>query len=552
MWGYRLAAFAAGVTLAGASASAEPGPKWGAHLDFEGKLGTDRHLGEVDAFLPVAQDGDTLVFASLRTRMDDDQSREGNFGGGVRQMLESGWNIGGYGYYDRRRSDNEKYFNQATLGAEALGRDWDLRANAYLPLGTMTHYVDSQSTAEIAGTSVIFRGGQEHAMRGFDAEIGYRLPVFADDEGIALRIYGGAYRFTEATGTGVPDVTGPRGRLDLTWDRVPELWEGSRFSLGLEVQKDDPRGEQAFLSARLRVPLQPERADTSRLSPQERRMTDPIVRDIDIVTQAGNYGGAEIATASNGGTLTFLSSADTAALATAITNAGTNSTVILSGSFDTGNDTTIVLNSGQTVMGTGSITVRSRSGRTATLTRSSGATITSTNATVASNMAAIDMAANSTLTGLTLTPTTGVNGASIYAVRVNGVGGATIANNIITATSGHSSATGVRVTGSSAANVTISGNTITATNTAGGTAIGVTVDVGTATIADNSFSVTTAGTKYSVYANGTGSTTKAIFGTGSTGNTFSTAAGCTLSGSTFYSGTLYYTNSTGTSGSCGD
>lgn len=545
----RIAVAMAGVALAVTPAYAEQPPKWGAHIDVEGKAGTDRHLGEVDAFLPVAQDSDTLAFASLRTRIDDDQSREGNFGGGIRQMLESGWNVGGYGYYDRRRSDNQKYFNQVTLGAEALGRDWDVRANAYLPVGTMTHYVDTLNTATPTGTSVIFRGGQEHAMRGFDAEIGYRLPVFADDEGVALRIYGGAYRFTEATGTGIPDVTGPRGRLDLTWDRVPELWEGSRFSLGLEVQKDEPRGEQAFLSARLRVPLQPERADTSRLTPQERRMTDPIVRDIDIVTRAGAYGGAETAAASNGGTLTFIDSSTTANLATAVTNAGANSTVVLSGTFTPANDTVITLNSGQTVMGAGSLTVRSPSGRTATLTRSSGATITET---VTNNAGVFAMANNSTLTGVTLNQIqSGAN--TPYGVYANGKTGVTIANNTIYVQQDQSSSYGVYLSNSTA---TVSGNSISVYNlsSTGGTAYGIRLEGSSAKIADNTIWARTRnadvnGTSAAIYI--TAGTTSYV--AGSTSNTFNTSLGtasCTTNGGPTISGTLYYTNSSGVASTC--
>lgn len=173
MCGHRLAAMAAaGVMTASISAWAEPAPKWGAHLELEGKAGTKRNLGEADLFLPLAQNDDTLLFADIRTRLDDQSSREGNFGVGVRHMLEDGWNIGGYGYFDRRRSEYHNYFSQATIGAELLGRDWDLRANGYIPMGRGRSPVDSLNSAEISGSSVVFHGGEEHALGGFDAEVG--------------------------------------------------------------------------------------------------------------------------------------------------------------------------------------------------------------------------------------------------------------------------------------------------------------------------------------------------------------------------------------------
>src|SRR3546814_5596962 len=102
----------------------------------------------------------------------------------------------------------------------------------------------------------------------------------------------------------------------------------------------------------------------------ERRMADPVVRDVDVVSQSGAFGKPETATATaSGGAITVVSSASTAGanLQAALTTAGTNSTVILSGSFNTGGAIT-TLQSGQTLMGAGSIPVRAPSGRTATLT----------------------------------------------------------------------------------------------------------------------------------------------------------------------------------------
>src|SRR5262245_24324829 len=90
--------------------------KWGPHIDLEGKLGNQRSLGEADAFVPFWQDGTSLLFGNFRGRLDDDDGREGNFGLAFRHMLESGWNLGLYGYYDRRKSENRNYFNQTTFG----------------------------------------------------------------------------------------------------------------------------------------------------------------------------------------------------------------------------------------------------------------------------------------------------------------------------------------------------------------------------------------------------------------------------------------------------
>lgn len=188
-----------------ALAQSGPAPKWGPHIDLEARPGTDRSLGEVDLFIPLAQDADTLLFTSIRTRMDDSDGVEGNFGLGIRHMLDSGWNLGSYAYFDRRRTEWEHYFSQVTLGLEALSLDWDLRANAYLPQGRRMHQVDALNTAEVSGASVVFRGGEERAMRGFDAEVGWRLPLFEADAAQQLRVYAGGYHFTADN---APDITG--------------------------------------------------------------------------------------------------------------------------------------------------------------------------------------------------------------------------------------------------------------------------------------------------------------------------------------------------------
>lgn len=273
------------------------GPLWGPHIDFEGRWGGDRNLGEADLFLPLWQGGRSLLFGDIHTRLDNQGSREGNFGVGYRRMLDNGWNIGGYGFFDLRRTDDDNLFRQATLGVEALSFDWDFRANAYLPLGDRSKSLPSITSdpyAELSsGTIQVVTPGatlrEERAMAGFDVEIGRRVPVFPADSGTQLRAYAGFYHFTA---DGAEDVTGPRLRLDLTIDEVPALWPGARLTLGAEIQHDDVRDTEGFLLARLRVPLY-EVEDRSRLpapvSPrthQIRRMTDPIVRDIDIVAQS--------------------------------------------------------------------------------------------------------------------------------------------------------------------------------------------------------------------------------------------------------------------------
>lgn len=523
--------------MAQGQAPGDPGPKWRPHIDVEAKPGSKRTLGEADLFIPLSQDADTLIFGSLRGRFDDKTSSEGNFGLGLRHMLPSGWNLGAYGYFDRRRTDQGNFFNQGTLGFEALGRDWDLRTNVYQPLGDRVRDLGATgggSTAALSGSTVQVTTAasttrEERALGGFDAEVGWRLPLFDAEDRSQLRVYLGGYRFSD----NVADVTGSRLRAEFTLAQVPQLWRGAELFLGAEGQDDNARGSQTFLSLRLRIPFGGESRPTRTLSAQERRMTAPLVRDVDIVAlnrvTASTAQVVETATQTTGGqTLTVLSSATTtgAALPGAVTAAGTNSTVVLSGTFNT--SSWVRLQSGQTLMA-GTVAVRTASGRVANLTTS--ATI---DATPGLNTNAVEMQSisNATVKGLTIRSTSsGTDSAN--GVRAHACTGCTISNNTITATGSTSSVQAVIISNSN--NATVSGNTLTATTTSASTANAIQVASSSATVSNNTLSASGAST-----TNAHTRLTSANILSSSSGNTVSNGS-CSI-GTAGSGGTVTYTN----------
>ena len=510
----RVLLIAAVATLAPLSpAAADDAPKWGAHVDVGGWLGTKRNLGEIDLFVPLAQDARTLLFTDLRIHTDDDGGNEGNFGLGLRRMYASDWNLGAYAYYDRKRTEFGNYFNQATLGVEALGRDFDFRANAYLPFGELEKFVGATrggSFASIVGTAVQVTTlgdtlSEERALKGFDAEIGWRVPVWPVEENKALRLYAGLFHFDDDI---VDAVTGPRFRAELTMYEVPYLPEDSRLMLGAEFLDDNVRGSQGFATARLRIPLQPER-NGSPLNWQERRMTDYVVRDVDIVTQTQTTTAPtiiETATqTANGSAITVIDATTTPGtdLATAVTNAGADSTVILQGSFNTtvaAVSDSVTLQTGQTVMGAGQLAVATQSGRTAVLALAPDATI---NATITGATGAAVYMGTNTLTGIAVNSSGVSLGASVYGVQVDAVSGAMITNNVISVTSAFNNALAVRLIGGST-NTLLSGNTIVATRTGvGGNAVALQmVGDSSATVTGNSFDATGGNQQYAVYRGG--------------------------------------------------
>lgn len=485
------------------------GDLWAAHIDLEAKLGNKRSLGEAGMFVPITQNSHRLVFTDLRGRFDDNSSHEFNLGLGLRHMREDGWNLGLYGYLDQRRSEKGYDYNQATLGVEALGRDWDFRANGYSPLGTRVHDSGSVSSAAISGTSVLITTGtgEEHALPGFDAEAGWRAPLFDSEANRQLRLYVGGYHFSDSGLT----VEGPRLRAELTMGTLSWFGGNTSLFLGAEAQHDDARGSQYFVSARLRVPLSG-KGEKTYLTTQQRRMTAPVVRDVDIMTQNRVATLVETATTTGGQAITALDSATTtgAALPGAVTAAGANTAVILSGTFNT---TAIVsMQSGQSLLA-GTVAVQSASGHTATLT---------TSATIATSSASVTvlMANNATLGGLTVNNT--YNVASANAVRAQGVTGATISNNTLSAGGSSGSYT---VDALNSVNLVVSGNTIAATSTGASSAIGIrALGANNLSIAGNTLNMS--GTTQYVVA---GSNTTVFNTAASTGNV-------TNSGSCFFVG----------------
>lgn len=309
------------------SAVAAEGDKWRPYVDVEGKLGTDRNLGEVSLFVPLGQSQDSLVFGNLITRFDDQDSFEGNVGLGYREIVDGSYILGGYAYFDRRKSASDNYFNQITAGAEFMTDVWTARGNVYFADNDLAP--TSGGVVTQTGSQIFVQSNMEGALSGFDAEVGRVIPLGLED--VTLTGFAGGFHFGRS---GFEDVSGPRGRAELSfnnlWDDV--LPTGTQLRFGAEVQHDDVRDTQGFFSARLRVPLFGS-SSSSNLSTLDQRMVDPVVRDIDVV--AGGTLSAPVAPVleSNGVTLRSANIIDADDdLSTALAAAGENSLIVIDGS----------------------------------------------------------------------------------------------------------------------------------------------------------------------------------------------------------------------------
>jgi hypothetical protein len=297
----------AGVALSAYAEDARPesGGKWDAWTELGG-YGSNRseaRRGEAALWAPLMQNGRSVLFTDMRGKIFADEQREGNVALGYRFLGENGWNPGFWIGFDRRATALGSTFDQISLGGELLSADWDLRANAYLPLDDSAFAGSIAPSVEVIGGGLFLlpAGGlHELAFHGFDAEAGWRVPIerlgWHMDGGVKdglaapdasyhdLRVFLGGYYFDHDDFDG--EIAGARVRAEWRIENVIEGWEGSRLTFEAAYQYDDVREDQIEAGLRLRIPLGHRAAAVERhaLSPQEKRIAEGIRRDTDIVS----------------------------------------------------------------------------------------------------------------------------------------------------------------------------------------------------------------------------------------------------------------------------
>ncbi|MBX9786443.1 MAG: inverse autotransporter beta domain-containing protein, partial [Alphaproteobacteria bacterium] len=238
----------------------------------EGRLrlmaGRQQSLGQVGLFSPLLQDATSLLFTDIRFFRSTKHNSEGNFGLAHRQIVPSlEWIFGGYGFFDNRRTEHHKNFQQGTFGLEALSVYYDVRTNIYVPF-SKSKKIHSKTTKPVfQGHSEYFNATKEFALRGFDYEIGRSVPHLD-----CLRLFVAGYNFQAH---GVESINGVRARFRLDVNRY--------INVDGEYQYDNVRHSAPYIGFTIRIPFG--EVTEKPLTPLEKRMQADIIRDIDIVTQ---------------------------------------------------------------------------------------------------------------------------------------------------------------------------------------------------------------------------------------------------------------------------
>ncbi len=238
-----------------------------------------------EGFLPLSQRvGRNITFLNGRFFIDNDANTGGSLILGHRfYSLRSDRIWGGYLAYDNRSTDRNT-FNQFGFGLETMGKVWDVRFNAYLPMGDTRQSAGEQSIDNILQTSGTFQGNLlvldalierqrirdfEAAVGGFDLEAGARLARWQYGD---LRGYAGIYYYDAPERDG---SFGWRVRLDADVNRS--------LNFGVALQHDEIFGTNLMASVALTLPGIRPRGPVPYPQMVPARLGEPIARNPHLV-----------------------------------------------------------------------------------------------------------------------------------------------------------------------------------------------------------------------------------------------------------------------------
>ena len=366
---------AATATQGASAQTAEP--KWRPWAEAEVQFGDGAPVGGFRGFAPIDQTSSSLLYLDGFIGGSDTTDVFGSFGVGARGILKDRLILGGSGFVNMARPENGDPFTSLTFGVEALTENLDFRVNYHRTLsddnvlfettasslpGGSFFLEDNRLVERTGGLQVVERG-----YSGIEGEVGVRAPV--EIAGAELRLFAGGFRFTNDLG---PTVAGPRGRAEVRlYDFLGEdgFFGGARLTLAGEVTNDDVRGTEARGELRVRLPFGGAKSRANyrqRLTPLERRMTERVERDTEIlritttVDTLSTRAAIDPVTNEEFGLFFFADGANTTGAGTqadrttiddAVARAGAGGVIVIEGDVGVATTGGVVLADGQTVVG---------------------------------------------------------------------------------------------------------------------------------------------------------------------------------------------------------
>ncbi len=262
--------------------NAAQGPKFVSQVELNAKKGITgkkkfkRDIGRLGFVMPFFQNNRSVAFATVIGMADTNKAIEGNFGAGYRVLYTRSTIIGGYLFYDLRRTPSKNTVHQVTIGAEFMKANMECRANIYLPISKQkpikdydmynVHYNGIKTTVKADREKV-----SEVVMHGFDIEFGGSLPALRKLNGFLA-----FYHFGHSNKK-VKSMNGIRLRTNYSFTN----W----FALEGECSRDKVAGFVSYLG--LKFSWSPAAHNSGANAARKiinKKMTQLPVRDIDANT----------------------------------------------------------------------------------------------------------------------------------------------------------------------------------------------------------------------------------------------------------------------------
>ncbi|MDX2228387.1 MAG: right-handed parallel beta-helix repeat-containing protein [Leptolyngbyaceae cyanobacterium bins.349] len=264
-------------------------PKVGGTFTTGPGVGYSSSFTGIKGFLPITQrPGQTITFTEGQAFVDTGNGNPGaNLVVGHRVYDQKSDRIyGGYLAYDHRNTGKNS-FNQVGLGLETLGRSWDARVNAYLPIGDTRQLTSetSSSTTTLSGDPFFtsnFLGVNrtiqqqihrrfEAAAAGVDVEAGGKIASLGRTG--ELRGYGGMYYFGA-----------PQGEGTVGWRTRLEARPNENLQVGVALSRDNNYGTNVALTLGVTFPTNGSGTKRDRpVDPLVARLGDSVYRNSQIV-----------------------------------------------------------------------------------------------------------------------------------------------------------------------------------------------------------------------------------------------------------------------------
>jgi hypothetical protein len=253
------------------------------------RSGDSRTQAYLDEFIPLFGKDNVFMFFDTKQVIDNYEAQEQNFGCGIRGIFfDDSLILGGNVFFDQRKTRYRNHFRQIGFGLEALSQYLDLRTNFYLPLTKKKTIGDEVSyrfgsTSLIKSTSAVY----EEPMRGLDYETGTVVPGIS--KFVETRAYIGGYHYFSKVGK---NIHGVRARM--------EIKPTPAFNIDLEVTRDRTSSTEGYAGCYVSLPFSIGNLLTGKnpfkgwkeatkfkkgLRSLKKRLVDPVVRDLDIVSE---------------------------------------------------------------------------------------------------------------------------------------------------------------------------------------------------------------------------------------------------------------------------